>query len=479
MAYTRITNTRNGSAAIRYAFEEPSHREGMDRVLMASGSNLDPRFAMIQMRDVWKAHGKNDGETVQMYRVIQSFGLDELDPNNPNDVQRANEIGQALASELYPDKQALIVTQADGEGGKLHNHVLVNSVSFTDGKSLRGYRKEHDAVAEKTDEILVRYGMKPLDTENTRKRRTSQEKRLAEAGKYVWKDDLRGRIDDLLSDPSVNSQDVFIERMKADFDVDVKYRGKSITYSFEDANGTQRKSRDKKLGTDYGQETVSERFETNALLFEAEERRKKAEQNSLGFDFDFESELQAMVGQPKAKSRRSVKPKETELMKQVRLEREAKEQAERMDKVHAEALLENAHIDAIREEQAREKRRAEQREIERQQQAERERREQEKRRALEQQRQLEKQREQALKRIHKATTPYTKVTPEFIDKFIESSRELKGKTHTTITGKRVPYSDTDIYHHTRFKLAEEKRKAQQGHNVAVEQNQTEMDALER
>jgi len=37
----------------------------------------------------------------------------------------------------------------------------------------------------------------------------------------------------------------------------------------------------------------------------------------------------------------------------------------------------------------------------------------------------------------------------------------------------------DIYHYTRFKMAEEKRKAQQGHDIAIEQNQSEMDALER
>lgn len=464
MAYTRITNTRNGRAAIRYAFEEPSHKKGMDRVLASSGVNLDVRFAMQQMRDVWKAHGKDDGNTVQMYRIIQSFGLDELDPNNPDDVQRANEIGQALASELYPDKQSLIVTQADGEGGKLHNHILVNSVSFTDGKSLRGYRKEHEAVAEKTDEILVRYGMKPLDTENTRVKRTSQEKRLAEQGKYVWKDDLRGRIDDLLKDTSITSREVFIERLRADFGVEAVYtdKRKYITYYFEDADGTPRRSRDNKLGTDYGKEALVEQFETNKELQKAEEQRRKEQKNSLGFDFDFDAELQA-IRKPKRSKDRAVKAVESPLMRQVREERE-------MDNLHAEALRENERFDEVRKEKLREEQRraeAERVEKERQEKAEKARREQELKEQQERERQEQLRRELVIERIRNATTAYTKVSPELVEEFIKQSEMLKGQMKPTITGERVAYSDFDIY---RRSQAELKRKAsgQEQSQLAVE-----------
>lgn len=445
MAYTRITNTRSGSAAIRYAFEEKSHKTGIDRVLMASGSNLDPQFAMLQMRDVWKAHGKTDGKTVQVYRVIQSFGLDELDPSNPADIARANEIGKLLAMELYPDKQALIVTQADGKGGKLHNHVLVNSVGFVDGKSLRGYRKEHDAVAEKTDELLERFEMKPLDTERTRKKRTSQEKRLADAGKYVWKDDLRERIEQGLSDVGVTSQKAFVAHMREQYAVDVTYRGKGITYSFEDANGKKQKSRDGRLGTDFAPETIEERFKTNSEL-----QHKQA-----GGLIDFDQELELLFGNRKGLEAvpKRLKVSETTIMRDVREEREAREQIEAMDKLHDEALQDNAHYDAMRDaEQSRElealqKARAEEKERERQQQAERARREQEQLEAKRrEQEQRERLRELATQRIKRATSVYTNVAPELVDEFLRQSEALQGQTKNTVTGKRVPYTDLDIYH---------------------------------
>lgn len=311
---------------------------------MASGSNLDTQFAMQQMRAVWESHRKSDGKSVQMYRVVQSFGLDELNPLDPDDIAKANEMGLELASELYPDKQSLIVTQADGKGGKLHNHILVNSVGFVDGKSLRGFRKEHEAVADKSDELLVRHGMKVLDTDKTRNKRTRQEQRLEKAGKYVWKDDLRARIGEALKDIDVTSRDVFIERLEAVHGVTVNYTEgrKNVSYSFADADGKKRKVRDARLGTDYGKETLEERFLDNVKLLEAQQRRQEEKASSgsildrIGFNVDAEVQK---IGRPEPKPSFSPKvKKEAPIMKSLRLE---KENVKRVNSDHAEALIEN------------------------------------------------------------------------------------------------------------------------------------------
>lgn len=477
MAYTRVTNTKSGAAAIRYAYEEPSHKAGMERVLASSGSNLDPRFAMQQMRATWDAFGKNDGKTVQMYRIVQSFGLDELDPNNPDDVAKANAIGLEFASEMYPDRQALIVTQADGEGGKLHNHILVNSVSFVDGKSLRGERTRWEHISAKSDEIIKRHGLEPLESKKAKSKTTIAERKLDEQGKYVWKSDLKGRIEAVLDDESVTSQDAFIERMRDDFGVDVRFRGKGISYSFTDDEGKKRVIRSSRLGEDYGKENIE-----NAFVKNKSQQATQSSSSVIDIGLDLESELQAIRGAYKPKAKAREPKKSNPLLEAFKREREAKQQAEEQRKEQERLAREQQELERIRQEEQAE---LERERLKRERQAQQEREEQarrereEKQRQAERERQIQLQREQALKRIHRATTPYNKVSVAFVDEFIKSTDELRGKTHTTISGERVPYSDMDIYHYTRFKMAEEKRKAQQGHDIAIEQNQSEMDALER
>lgn len=481
MAYTRVTNTKNGASAIRYALEEPTHKKGMDRVLMASGSNIDPRFAMMQMKATWDNFNKNDGKSVQMYRIIQSFGLDALDPNNPDDIETANEIGKALASELYPDRQALIITQADGEGGKLHNHVLVNSVSFIDGRSLRyepgtveinGEKlyvgsKEWDEISEKTNEIIQRHGLTPIDTENTRKRRSSQEKRLAEQGKYVWKDDLRGRIEQALGDSSVTSRDEFIERMNEDYGVTMKYEDsrKYITYSFDDANGTPRNSRDNKLGTDYNKKTVEERFQVNDELQKAEEQRKK-EQTANTFGFDLGAELDSMLSGRGAKASKPTVYKESPIQKQVREEREkAKLEAEEAEKARqdAEFLAEIAQQEAAqREKEAIARQKVEEERL-KADQARRAKEELEHAKLREKQREAA-QREQAARnrmiaRINHVAFPKGNISESMIDMFKELDSELEGRNHEL---SRKPYSDLQKYNIATMRISERQKAEQRG-----------------
>ena len=368
MAVTRVTNTRNGRAAIRYAFEEPSHKKGMDRVLLASGSNLNTNSAMEQMIATWKSHGKDNGKSVQMYRIIQSFGLDELNPDNPEHIAIANEIGQTLASELYPDKQALIVTQADGEGGKLHNHVLVNSVGFVDGKSLRGERTGWKAISDKSDEIIQRYGLKPIERETGAIKSTMAEIKLREKGEYVWKDDLRGRIGSTFENRDITSQDEFVEHMRDEYDVGVRFRGKKgVSYDFIDENGKKRTSRATALadgGVGFNQDAINELIQENLRLQQEQEQEKRSfKVDSIGFDFG--AELEAMRKPKRSRS----KPKNNAMsdairreQEQLRIERE--NERKRQEQAERERLEREEQERIERERQAEEQRKQE--ELERQ-----------------------------------------------------------------------------------------------------------------
>ena len=63
---------------------------------------------------------------IQGFHIIQSFKVNEASP------KKANQIGKELAEELCGDKyQILICTHVNKEN--VHNHIVLNSVSFIDG----------------------------------------------------------------------------------------------------------------------------------------------------------------------------------------------------------------------------------------------------------------------------------------------------------------------------------------------------------
>ena len=104
MAYSRITGTRNGADAIDYGRGKgKGHNNKKVRNMVISEVNMLPETVLSyekQMQKYWnKASAKNKN---QVRRVIQSFSKRELNPDDPNDIQKANEIGIEFAQRAYP-----------------------------------------------------------------------------------------------------------------------------------------------------------------------------------------------------------------------------------------------------------------------------------------------------------------------------------------------------------------------------------------
>ena len=99
-----------------------------------SGVNCSPSTARDEMIAVKKRFGKEDGTVA--YHGYQSFAPGEATP------ELAHEIGLALAKKLWGEKyQVLVATHLDREN-HLHNHFVVNTVSFVDG--IKYHRTEQD-----------------------------------------------------------------------------------------------------------------------------------------------------------------------------------------------------------------------------------------------------------------------------------------------------------------------------------------------
>ena len=275
MAITTITSTKNGKGSIDYVLKGRTEdkKKPEERTLAVRGHNLDPSRAAEQMAAVWRNFGKDDGNTIQTYRIIQSFRESDFHKDNYEDIEKANEIGLALAEKLYPNRQALIVTQADGEGGKVHNHIIVNSVEPVAGKSLRGIETSWEkTISKANDDILKEYEIKALERDTLRDVAYSRSELSIIIDKTAsWKDTIRDAVEDSMSDIKVTSIDDLKEKLQSDYDIELKLRGKTITYSGtfntskdeENPKFIERKVRATKLGKNYGLEALEYGFREN------------------------------------------------------------------------------------------------------------------------------------------------------------------------------------------------------------------------
>lgn len=99
-----------------------------------SGVNCSPTTARDEMIAVKKRFGKEDGTVA--YHGYQSFAPGEADP------QTAHEIGLKLAKKLWGEKYQVVVATHLDKSNHLHNHFVVNTVSFVDG--IKYHRTEKD-----------------------------------------------------------------------------------------------------------------------------------------------------------------------------------------------------------------------------------------------------------------------------------------------------------------------------------------------
>lgn len=271
----KITTASSGSAAIDYGYgrnKMPAEtkdwlkQQGVDpatvdqlknRAVVMSGLNVDPEYAKTQMkatRDVFSTRGK------QTTRVIQSFPITDLDPAKPHDWQKANQLGLELAQKAFPDYQVAVYTQLDGKGHKLHNHIIVNMPNLKTGEKYHEHQS-WQRLSRINDEISREHGLSIIDREERApERRTMAERQLEAKNQYVWKDDLRNRIDKVMVDTSISSYKDFSERLSQS-GIIVHERGKSFSYEFLDTEKKHRRARGKTLGADYEKETILNELE--------------------------------------------------------------------------------------------------------------------------------------------------------------------------------------------------------------------------
>lgn len=236
MATIKLARSTSCSRCINYA--EP-------RATVKSGFNCDVNYAKTQMKAIRMIYGKDD--KVQAHTLIQSFKPGEVTP------EQANKLGYQLAEKVADGHQVAIYTHTDKD--HVHNHLVINSVNMDTGLKFQAHgQKAIQEVKDMNDQICLEHGL-TIPEEPAKVRYTTAEKSLLEKGKSSWKDEIREAVDYSVSRTSDFKSFSELLNKKG---VDVKLRGKTITYTHLNAN---KKVRASKLGSDYEKETIFNGFE--------------------------------------------------------------------------------------------------------------------------------------------------------------------------------------------------------------------------
>ena len=265
--FTAIKNRGGGSGALggvlRYVQQEEK-TTWEDRRLV-SGWNCTARSVYDEMRLTKEQFHKTDGR--QYYHFVQSFDKQgDLSP------QEVHAMGLELAQREFPNFEVLVATHVDTK--HFHNHLVVNSVSFQDGKKLHQSAADLQAHRIANDEICAAHGLEilpPPQKQVKQKRMNTREYRSAAKGES-WKFRLMNTIDQCMGYAS--SKEEFISLMESEgYQVRWTDSRKNITYT----TPMGMKCRDDRLHDEkYTKEVMEHEFRIRTALvhggIKAEER---------------------------------------------------------------------------------------------------------------------------------------------------------------------------------------------------------------
>ena len=155
-----------------------------------TGINCLPATARDEMQAVKKRFGKEDG--VIAYHGYQSFAPGEADPKT------AHEIGIRLAKELWGEKyQVIVATHLDKEN-HLHNHFVVNTVSFVDGIRYHRTGKDYHDMQVASDNLCREYGLSVIENIQYGKSKHYGEWKAEQEKRPTWRGFIKADIDEAI-----------------------------------------------------------------------------------------------------------------------------------------------------------------------------------------------------------------------------------------------------------------------------------------
>lgn len=231
-------------AAIRYVEND----DKTDQTMFVSGINCSKHNAYNEMIAVKRRFGER-GKNIA-YHGYQSFVADEVTPDE------AHAIGKETARKMWGARyQVVVSTHLNTDN--IHNHFVINSVSFVDGKKFRNgigdrleLRKISDAICAARNKSVI---------QSHKFYSNKKEYWIRNSGKVTHRDMLRRDVDEALSKCcSFKEIEYYLKTLGYRFERDFYYDHPSVY-----AEGWKRAVRISSLGERYSKERIREQCREN------------------------------------------------------------------------------------------------------------------------------------------------------------------------------------------------------------------------
>ncbi len=242
---------KNLEAVINYA----KNGEKTENGILVTGINCLPDIAYNQMTLTKKCYHKEDRRLG--YHIIQSFKENEVSP------EQCNKIGVELANELWGDKyQVLVCTHTNKNN--IHNHIILNSVSFIDGSKYHNSNVEIALLKRTNDDLCRKYGLSVIETKRALKEKEIGQSRIANYNRNSGKMNLiKNDIDEAIK--NANKYQDFVNEL-AQKGYYIKKSNNTLSVSTPYFNRNIRLAR--AFGEDYTLDNIKNRIYYNNYEYE-------------------------------------------------------------------------------------------------------------------------------------------------------------------------------------------------------------------
>ena len=221
-----------------------------EKQFFVTGVNCDTATAREEMM-IAKAQWNDESEIV-CYHGFQSFKHGEVTP------EQAHEVGVKLAKKMWGDRfQVIVATHLNTDC--LHNHFVVNSISFTDGKHYHDNKANMRLLRQRSDELCREYALSVIEQPSGKKKPYALYQ--AEKNGMPTRDNVaRQAVDEAVS-KSFTLKD--FDRIMAEMGYRVSF-DPNRKYWTVIGKGWKRPKRLYKLGENYTNEKIMERITENS-----------------------------------------------------------------------------------------------------------------------------------------------------------------------------------------------------------------------
>ncbi len=147
--------------------------------------NCDAGCAREQMQLTKRQFGKTDG--ILAFHGYQSFAEGEVNADT------AHAIGIKLATELWPEYQVIVATHLNTHC--FHNHFVLNSVSYLDGKKFNACKESYLKMRGASDRLCKEYGLSVITEHTAYYPKHYAEWDAERKGQPTWRSAIREDVD--------------------------------------------------------------------------------------------------------------------------------------------------------------------------------------------------------------------------------------------------------------------------------------------